>query len=186
MECADIAVAVLAAGRATRFGSDKLIAPLNGMPMGAHIAHTLAPMGFGWRFAVCASDAPIGAQYAAMGFDIIENSTPESGQAHSLHLALAAAERTGAAALLIVLADMPFVTSEHIARVAAQNSLAASHNGSISMPPALFPRDCWAALLATSGDRGATALLREARLVAARPEELRDIDLPADLPRPQA
>jgi molybdenum cofactor cytidylyltransferase len=181
---ADIAVAVLAAGQGRRFGADKLMADLDGVPVGLHIGRTLAPMEFGWRFAICARGSPIEQQYAALGFAVIENATPGSGQAGSLHLAVKAAGRTPASALLVVLADMPFVKAPHIARIAASKGLTASHNGNAPMPPALFPRSFWPELLATEGDTGARALFGGAKIVMAPPKELHDIDLPADLPRP--
>ncbi len=186
MECGDIAVAVLAAGRATRFGSDKLMVPINGVPMGAHIAKTLAPMGFGWRFAVCQSGAGLAHHFAAMDFAIIDNAEPEKGQAHSVHLAVQAAERTTAKGLLVTLADMPFVTRSHLASVAAGDGLAASSFGHSPMPPALFPRAAWPLLLATGGDAGARHLLRDAIIITGTPHELCDIDVVADLPRPQS
>jgi molybdenum cofactor cytidylyltransferase len=184
MECADIAVAILAAGRATRFGSDKLMVPVDGLPLGAHIAKTVAVMDFGSRFAICAVDAPIAEHYADIGFSILENETPESGQANSLHLAVEAAMATTAKALLVALADMPFVSRSHLAAVARTGNLAASTSGTSPMPPALFPREYWPALLATKGDAGARELLKTAHLVPAPLEQLRDIDVAADLPRP--
>lgn len=186
MECADIAVVVLAAGQAKRFGSDKLAEPLDGLPLGLHIAGTLAPMGFGWRFAVCQTGAALAQHFSAMDFAIIENVAPQDGQAHSLHLAVHAAERTNAKALLVMLADMPFVTRLHIAAVAGGDGLTASSYGNAPMPPALFPRGLWPLLLATNGDAGARALLRDAHLVTGTPDELRDIDVADDLPRPQS
>jgi molybdenum cofactor cytidylyltransferase len=182
MECADIAVAVLAAGQARRFGSDKLMADLGGVPLGAHIARTLSPMGFGWRFAVCAKGAPIAEQYAALGFSVIENLEPQKGQAHSLHLAVATAHETGAKALLVALADMPYVTPDHIGALTQEGGLAASYDGVNVMPPALFPRDTWPELLRTSGDSGARELLKHAKRVPAPTAILRDIDTRADLP----
>ena len=186
MECVDIAVAVLAAGQARRFGSDKLMADLGGIPLGAHIARTLAPMGFGWRFAVCQGGAELALHFEALDFDVIENTAPEAGQAHSLHLAVQAAERTDAEALLVVLADMPFVSRAHLAAVAAGDRLTASGNGKAPMPPALFPCAFWPALLASEGDKGARSVLREAQMILATSEELRDIDVAADLPRPKS
>lgn len=179
---ADIAVAVLAAGRGRRFGSDKLLVDLNGLPLGLHIGRTLAPIGFGWRFAVCAKNTPMATGYAELGFVPIANDDPEKGQAHSLHLAVGAAVATPAKALLVMLADMPFVSAEHLRLVAAAGMLTASSDGSAPMPPAYFPREIWPELLETSGDRGAAALLKSARLITAEPAMLRDIDAPADLP----
>ena len=186
MECADIAVAVLAAGQARRFGSDKLMVDLGGMPLGAHIAQTLAPMDFGWRFAVCQKGAALARYFEDLNFEVIENAAPHTGQAHSLHLAVQAAERTEAQALLVVLADMPFVSRAHLAAIAAGDGLTASSNGAAAMPPVLFPRAFWPALLAAEGDQGARSLLREAHLIGAQSEELRDIDVAADLPRPNS
>lgn len=185
MECAEIGVAVLAAGQSRRFGSDKLMADLGGIPLGAHIARTLAPMGFGWRFAVCQKGAALARNFEDLNFEVIENAAPDIGQAHSLHLAVEAAERTAAKALLVTLADMPFVSQPHLVAIAGGAGVTASSNGRVSMPPALFPRAFWPALRATEGDQGARILLREARLILASSEELRDIDVAGDLPRPQ-
>ena len=182
MDFADMAVAVLAAGQGRRFGSDKLLADLNGLPLGLHIGQTLAPISFGWRFAVCGKNTPMATGYAELGFAVIANNEPEKGQAHSLHLAVRAALSTPAKALLITLADMPFVSVEHVKCVVATGELTASSDGNAPMPPAYFPRETWPALLETSGDRGAAALLQSARLIVAAPARLRDIDTPADLP----
>ena len=180
---ADIAVAVLAAGQSKRFGSDKLMADLDGRPIGLHIVQTLVEMEFGWRFVVCPPHSPLEPYYRASGFAIVINENPEKGQARSLHLAVGAALPTDAKALLVVLADMPFVSSDHIADMIAayDGDIVASCDGSAPMPPAIFPHDTWPTLLATAGDAGARGLLKGAKLVAASPAELRDIDEPADL-----
>jgi molybdenum cofactor cytidylyltransferase len=185
MLSADIAVAVLAAGRSTRFGSDKLMVSMDGVPLGTTVAKRIAQMGFGWRFAICSENAPLVPYFTDMGFDVVANDLPEAGQAHSLHLAVQAAQQTAAKALLVTLADMPFVTRPHLAAVAAGQELTASSFGHAPMPPALFPRSVWPMLLATDGDAGARLLLRDAHLVTAPYDELRDIDVAADLPRPQ-
>ena len=179
---ADIAVAVLAAGQGSRFGSDKLMADLDGRPMCLHVAEMLGDMPFGWRFAVCSERAATLQHFSAAGFAIIENAAPEKGQSHSLHLAVRAAHTTEASALLVVLADMPSVTKRHIEKLLnAGEGIIASTSGERPMPPALFPRHVWPQLLATTGDAGARNLLREAKLVRAPASELRDIDVVADL-----
>ncbi len=186
MDGADIAVAVLAAGQGRRFGSDKLMADLDGTPMGLHIAQTLEPMAFGRRFAVCSKGAALMQHFSAAGFAIVTNDSPEVGQSYSLHLAVNAVETTEAQALLVILADMPFVTANHIAALVASydGGIVASTYGTAPMPPAIFPRASWPKLLTTTGDNGARALLTNAKLVAAPPAELRDIDVAADLPKP--
>jgi molybdenum cofactor cytidylyltransferase len=179
--CANNAVAVLGAGQGRRFGSDKLIADLEGMPLGLHIGQTLAPMGFGWRFLVCSKGAALSPHYATLGFTICDNDAPEIGQAHSLHLAVRAAMETSATALLITLADMPFVTAPHIKALMEKGDLATSFDGAQAMPPAFFPRAVWPQLLMVTGDQGARSLLQQARLIEAPALQLRDIDTPADL-----
>jgi molybdenum cofactor cytidylyltransferase len=182
MDCADIAVAILAAGRATRFGSDKLMVPLDGVPLGLHIAQTLAPMGFGWCFAVCRIHSPVAERYTALNFNVIRNPKAETGQSHSLHLAVAEAQKTVARGLLITLADMPFITACHIDAIIRTGSLAASDDGINVMPPAMFPRRMWPELWQTSGDTGARELFGQAKRIAASPHILRDIDMESDLP----
>ena len=184
MRAGDVAVALLAAGKGRRFGSDKLLAPIHGIPMGLHIARTLNKFDFAARFAVCGLGAPLEAEFERLGFQTLINENPQRGQASSLHIAVRAAERTNAQALLVVLADMPFVTPEHIQSVINIGALAASHDGSAAMPPALFPRAYWPSLSAAQGDRGGRALLSGAKIVHAPPSELRDIDVAADLPTP--
>lgn len=182
MACADIAVAVLAAGQGRRFGSDKLMVDLGGRPMGLHIAETLGAIPFGSRFAVCSTGAALLQHFARLGFAGIENSSPELGQSHSLHLAVSAAQATSADALLVVLGDMPFVTAAHIEKLLlAGNGIIASTWGNGPMPPALFPRAVWPEMLRTDGDAGARELLRNASLVHAPASELRDIDVAGDL-----
>ena len=184
--CADIAVAVLAAGQGKRFGSNKLMADLDGQPLGLHIAQTLKPMGFGRRFAICGKDAAISEHFSSADFAVIGNNRPEAGQAYSLHLAIHAAEATVTQALLVTLADMPFVSTKHIAALVAayDGDIIASTDGKTKMPPAIFPRDSWSMLLSTTGDAGARAMLKNAVLITAPSDELRDIDMAADLPNP--
>jgi molybdenum cofactor cytidylyltransferase len=185
MECGEIAVVVLAAGRSTRFGSDKLMVSIDGFPLGAHVGKVIAQIGFGWRFAICREDTPLVHYFEEMGFDVVANTAPEAGQAHSLHLAVQAAEQTDARALLVTLADMPFVTRQHLQAVAAEEALTASSDGRAPMPPAFFPRALWPQMLLAKGDTGARGLLGNAKLVSVSPQELRDIDVADDLPRAQ-
>lgn len=181
MAFADIAFVVLAAGVSARFGSDKLMVDLDGIPLGLHIGRTVSPMGFGWRYVVCGNNPALSDRYAALGFTVIANKMAKAGQAHSLHLAVQAALATPARALMVTLADMPFVPAAHIDAVARTGALTGSSNGLAVMPPALFPRDSWPGLLSTSGDRGAAAILQSAGKIEIASSFLRDIDVPADL-----
>jgi molybdenum cofactor cytidylyltransferase len=175
-------LALLAAGRSTRFGGSKLDAELWGKAVGLHAAEALAALPFLARVAVT-GDARL--DYAALGFEVVANADPERDQASSLRLAARHAIERKADAVLIVLADMPCVTAAHVrGLLAAADGAAAvvgSSDGGAPKPPALFGRDRLAELLAMTGDRGARDLIRAGRLVAASPAELVDIDTREEL-----
>lgn len=172
-----IVVAVLlAAGLSTRFGStDKISAPLNGQPLGLHAAHTLAELPLAHRFVV---SRPGNLDWQP--FDLIPNLAPKKGLSHSIALGVSAARQVGADAILLALADMPFVPAAHfkdvIDRYSGHASLIASINGDQRMPPALFGADWFSQLEALTGDRGARHLLDRAEIVHGLPGDLLDID----------
>ena len=183
MQAKDVAIVLLAAGNARRFGADKLMADFEGAPLGARVAHELASVAAAAHFAVCQPAAIIAAHYTRLGFDIVDNPNPGIGLSGSLHLAVEAALRTDAQALLIALADMPFVQATHVEALiaACTDNVVASFDGNKSMPPAIFPRSHWPELLATVGDAGARHILAHAEKIAAPAGILRDIDTPHDL-----
>ncbi|MCW2362405.1 MULTISPECIES: NTP transferase domain-containing protein [Sphingobium] len=181
-----LAVALLAAGRSTRFGAaDKLAADLGGRALigwaaeagrTVEAAHHLlvAPAGVDWG-----SHAP--------GYRLVVNSRPEAGMAHSLGLAAAAAQEAGASALMVLLADMPFVTAEHLDAVLGQfatdgaSAVFSCSPEGVAQPPALFPARAFADLQALEGDRGAQGLATGSALVNADARLLLDVDTPEDL-----
>lgn len=173
---------LLAAGLSRRFGAgDKLLANVNGRPLAAYIAATLAGMDFAHRIAICRScDGPLAELIAANGFTIVANPDTAEGQASSLRLGVAAAQSRGAETILVCLADMPFVTQAHLGALIAlgRDSFAASipDDGGPASPPAAFNRRHFAALLAMQGDKGARDLLRQAPTVTCPARELADFD----------
>ncbi len=183
MDAGDVAIAVLAAGKASRFGSDKLMAQLDGVPLGILGAQRLAMLPSAGHIAVCQPSAAIAAQYASLGYAIVENPGADEGLSGSLHLAVKAASGTQAKAILVLLADMPFVDAGHVQRLiaACDGDIIASSDGKHNMPPAIFPRPTWPLLLATKGDSGARDFLANAQILIAPDGMLRDIDTPDDL-----
>lgn len=183
MQAKDVAIVLLAAGNARRFGADKLMADFEGAPLGARAAHELVSIAASAHFAVCQPDALIAAHYQRLGFDIVENPNPGIGLSGSLHLAVEAALRTDAQALLIALADMPFVQATHVEALmaACTVNVVASFDGHQPMPPAIFPRSHWPDLLATVGDAGARHILAGAEKLTAPAGTLCDIDTADDL-----
>ena len=180
-----IVAAVLAAGLATRFGTDKLLHPLHGKPLAAHIADTLASLPFAHRLAVVAADhSERSGLFSQRGFAIAENDDPARGLASSLALAAAWAQRHDADALLICLADMPYITADHLARLIAageDNDVIATEANGVRSPPAIFSRALLPQLLTLTGDRGARDLITNAALVVAPPALVKDVDTPGDL-----
>lgn len=183
MQAKDVAIVLLAAGNARRFGADKLMADFEGRPLGARAAHELVSVAAAAHFAVCQPDALIAAHYKRLGFDIVENPRADLGLSGSLHLAVDAAMRTDAQALLIALADMPFVQAAHVETLiaACTDNVVASFDGHQPMPPAIFPRSHWPDLLATVGDAGARHILAGAEKLTAPAGTLCDIDTADDL-----
>ena len=182
---------LLAAGAATRFGSDKLS---HRLPHGVTIAvqaarhlHSVVPTVF-------ASVKP-GADRLADSLSeyceivVCENAAP--GMGASLACAARAAGR--ADGYIVALADMPFVRSTSIAAVrdalASGAPLAAPYFRAQRGHPVGISGVFFDELLAARGDEGARALLadNENRLVkipVGDPGVIRDIDTPGDLTPP--
>lgn len=183
MDFARFAVAIMAAGQSSRFGGNKLETLLDGKMLGLAIAETLVPLGFGARFAVTsAQNEKLALNLAGLEFQIIGNPDPGAGLSGSIKLAAMAALNTDTDALMICLADMPFVNSACI------NAMIASYDGEplivtdghVTSPPAILPRRLWASLSKLEGDAGARALLANARRVMVQKGVLRDIDVRED------
>jgi len=100
-----------------------------------------------------------------------------------------AAVPTSAAAIVVILPDMPFVTASMIGAVveryrATGLPVVVSRYGETEAPPTLFDRSLFAELLSIVGDRSARQVARrhehEAAVVAWPAEALRDLDVAGD------
>lgn len=180
-----IVAVVLAAGASRRFGGDKLLHALGGKPLAAHIADTLGAIKLDHRLAVCpAGDAIRAELFAARGFEVVVNDDPGRGMASSLALGAGRAIALGATAMLVCLADMPYVTADHLAALIAAiegSDVVATEAGGTRSPPAGFTAKVLPELTRLTGDHGARRLLRSAAVVTASPELVRDIDRPSGL-----
>ena len=180
-----VAVVVLASGLSTRFGdADKLMSPLNGYPLGAYVADTFAS--HPRKFAVIGM-AQTDRCGLFPGWPIIWNARPEDGQGETLALAARRIMDTDAAAMLILLADMPFITFKHMHALIenAQNAdVAISTDGKTQSPPALFRRSVLPKLAGLTGDKGAKQMLsafRDLVKISVTAKALLDVDTVADL-----
>ncbi|ODT60647.1 MULTISPECIES: nucleotidyltransferase family protein [Paracoccus] len=174
---------LLAAGASRRFGpSDKLLATVAELPLIAHAAQAMRATALDDRIVVISNPA---LTPWLDGFRIVL--IPQGQQSDSLRAGLAAAGDPDR--LLIALGDMPDVTAAHLTAIVdrtADGLPSSSHDGSVPLPPACFPRDWLLRLAQLTGDQGAGRLLRDLapdRSVPA-PGLLRDIDMPDQISAP--
>ena len=189
MDSDAVLVALLAAGRATRFGGGKLDAPCAGKPVGCWVVEAVEAAGLAPGVCVTGPAAPRFLA-GAVGWSRIVNRQPEEGLGGSLAVAARAAQARNSAAMLVVLADMPLVTPLLLGRLVSGGRAAATdHGGGRPGVPALIPRALFSRLAGARGDQGAAKLLAGLAglaLVAPAAQELLDIDTPADLARAEA
>jgi CTP:molybdopterin cytidylyltransferase MocA len=184
---------VLAAGAATRFGSTKALAILDGRPMLEHVLDTartagLAPVIVVLGAAAAEIDAAIGWRTEHRIF----NPEPERGLASSLRLGLAAIEEQapGEDATVIFLGDQPRTDPQVVGRLLAAGAspmhpiVAPRYAGGGGPNPLLLHRSAYGLARLAAGDHGLGPVL------VAHPELVRyvevpgtnpDVDTPADL-----
>jgi molybdenum cofactor cytidylyltransferase len=173
-------IVILAAGTARRMGSQKLLLPIDGRPM---IAHVLAAAA-GWPLLVVTGvevEPLLGPPLRT-----VRNSAPERGMSHSLQLADAAIARSEPIAVL--LADLPDITPAAVAAVLDAYDEAVDvvvpRAGETFVHPVVFgPRARHKIAALPDGDtirslRDDPSLRR--RIVPADRSALTDIDTPAD------
>jgi CTP:molybdopterin cytidylyltransferase MocA len=174
-----LAIAILAAGAATRFGGGKLDADCAGKPLGCWALEAALALPHERLAVVVADPAP----EFTRGRELIVNDRASEGLGTSA--AMAARWAKGSDGLLILLADMPLVSADTLRKLAVAGGPAAvAYSGNRPGAPACFPASLFPALEALSGDEGAARVLRglpDVRLVETAPEELRDVDRPEDL-----
>jgi molybdenum cofactor cytidylyltransferase len=183
--------AVLAAGSSRRFGRHKLLETVNGKPLVRHtaeIARTVCGdrsiLVTGYESAAVSAAAGDAPQY------LIVNDRHEQGMGGSIALAARSVSHV-ADALILLFADQPLVTAQHVETLVATwsgapDQIVATAFAATVGPPVLFPRGAFDALGRLSGDAGAKSVLRDPRFdVRTVPFEAAaiDIDTPADLER---
>ncbi len=186
---------LLAAGASSRFGATKQLAALQGEPMlrrAARIAlgcgRPLLVLGGAHAESVepCLQDLPLCWRVHRGWIDGL-------GSSIACAITLVQREWPQASGVLLMLADQPLVDLTLLQRLLKIHAdhpadIAAADYGGRHGPPALFPRDCFAALAALQGDRGAQALLldppRPLHSVPA-PQAAFDIDWPQDYQQAQ-
>jgi molybdenum cofactor cytidylyltransferase len=184
---------LLAAGSATRFGSDKLLHLLpHGVPIAVQSARHLRAVFEGDVFAVVRPDAKdLSALFEKEGCHVVPCERAADGMGASLACAVRAAD--AADAYLVALADMPFIRPSSIAAVRDEllkgAALAAPYFRARRGHPVGISSRFRGELARLQGDEGAKALLAHrsaeiSKVPVGDPAVLRDIDTPGDLAPP--
>ncbi|HZT48179.1 MAG TPA: nucleotidyltransferase family protein [Hyphomicrobiaceae bacterium] len=175
-----VAAIILAAGRSTRMGANKLLADVGGAPMVRVVAQAVLASAARPVLVVTGHQADeVRAALAGLEVKCVANPDFAQGLATSLKAGLRAVP-SDADGVLVVLGDMPRVTSEHLDRLSA--AFAASGGSAVVVPthegrrgnPVLWPRALFAGMLALDGDAGAR------RLLATHAARVREVDLATD------
>ncbi len=187
-----IAALVLAAGASRRFGGQKLLHPVRGVPLARRSVERVLAAGPELTIVVVGCDADA-MRHALAGLDveIVRNPHPEEGLSSSLRAGLAVVP-SNALAVLVALGDQPIDRDEVIPAIVSRFGgddsaiVAPRYRGEQGLP-VLFARSMFAELEAVTGDQGARSVIR------ANPSRVAyvdfdfpmppDVDTPADLER---
>lgn len=175
-----IACIVLAAGRSTRMGANKLLADLGGRPLLRHAVEAALASRARPVLVVTGHQADE-VRTALAGLDVAFVANPDFalGLASSLKAGLRAVP-TECAGALVLLGDMPRITAAHLdalmavfASGAAPGIVVPVHQGQRGNP-VLWPADLFGEMLALDGDAGARGLM------GTHASRVREIDLGTD------
>ena len=162
---------LMASGAGRRFGSNKLLSAVEGVPLHRRAMAALAPAGSGRG----------------------GGGSPKPGGRIAASIRLGVAAMDGMDGALFAVCDQPWLTTESVRRLldafsdAGDAICALSWRGTRGSP-VIFPACFFGELAALTGATGGSAVLRRhperLRLVeASSPRELMDVDTPADLSR---
>ena len=157
-----VEVIILAAGGSRRMGEQKLLKKLAGKAIVRRAVETALASRAARVTVVVGSDAErVRAELADLPVHIVENRNWESGQGSSVACGVSALGDCGAAILMV--ADQPFVTAEHLNRLmdawaSERARIYASAVGGVQGNPTLFDAELFPELMALSGDKGARQL----------------------------
>ncbi|MEM6623716.1 MAG: molybdopterin-binding/glycosyltransferase family 2 protein [Pseudomonadota bacterium] len=188
-----VAALLLAAGASSRMqGRDKLLETVDGMPLLRTLAKRLRASGVERTLCVLrAEDTDRRAAIADLGLGVVTNAQAAEGMGTSIAVGVAALG-DDVDAVLIVLGDMPEISSHHIDRLIAgfdpaegRAIVRAVTPDGTSGHPVLFGRRFFEVLMGLAGDQGARVILREhpdfvVDIVLDGAAALADLDTPQD------
>lgn len=186
-----IAGIVLAAGTSRRFGSQKLLASVGGVPLVRRSVERLLEASLHEIVVVLGSDATaVGAALAGLRVRTVTNAAYATGMGSSLRAGVEAL-RPATDAALVALGDQPGVGADIVdclvERYRADGSpiVAPVYRGGLRGNPVLFDRSLFEELRAVTGDEGGRSVVardpRRVALVEFAREMPGDVDVPEDL-----
>ena len=173
----EIHALLLAAGNASRFGSAKQLAPLDGVALVRRAASAMLEASLPLTVVTGAYADEVAAVLAGLPLTFIRNDDWERGMGSSLGFGFRHLLAGDSQAALVCLADQPRVQSAQLLRLVeawrtAPEKMAAAAYGQAVGPPCLFPRRWYEELSRWSGPQGARKLLER------HPEELLRVEMP--------
>ena len=178
---------MLAAGNSRRFGSNKLLYEIGGVPMYLRTLHKLqkAASELGnCEIIVVTQYEEIASKAQESGIRVLINSHPERGISSSMQIGLAAAKES--AACLFIVSDQPWLTTETIVNLV--HKFQSEHKGMACTllndktgNPCIFSRKYYQELQEITGDKGGKQIINRhpedvAYLEIEDAKELVDVD----------
>lgn len=163
---------VLAAGKSLRMGRDKLSLPVGKKLLGSFVFESALQSALEKVIVVTAANdtpawitSPFFEQPSREKWVHVKSEYSHLGQAHSLQCGIRAAQTYEPAAVMILLADQPFVGMDMINHLinyycVSQTSYVAACFEGILRPPVIFSEGWFKELMGLKGDEGARKLLR--------------------------
>ncbi|MDP3735745.1 MAG: nucleotidyltransferase family protein [Hyphomonadaceae bacterium] len=186
------AVIMLASGLSRRYGyRDKLLEDLNGKHLMEHAAGVIVGTDALVRVAVCPADRKEIGERLIDRFVVAVNKKPKAGLGHSIAVGVDVALKFKPDAVLLCMADMPFIEEWMLhgllAYLGGSKGADIVHSGDTIgvRPPTAFSSACFDALARLDGDDGAKRVIGQGGfnvLAAAAPAPLlADVDTKDDL-----
>lgn len=178
---------LMAAGNASRFNANKLMADFRGKPLIRYAMEAIAQYGFD-QIVVVTQYPQIEAMAGEFGFDCIRNEYPEWGASYTIRLGTQALQDCDG--VLYMVSDQPQLTAESVRHIVetwkqTPDCVIAPASGERTGNPCIFPQKLFAALMALEGDVGGKKVIRQhpelLRTVQIEAEQLFDCDTPEAL-----
>jgi CTP:molybdopterin cytidylyltransferase MocA len=179
---------VLAAGASTRLGEPKQLVLLGGETLLERAVRTCVEAGLKPVIVVLGANATqVAARCDLRAAEVVRCERWAEGMGQSIAVGIGAAQEAGARSAVVLTADMPFVSAEHLAMLSRKREdVRASNYAGRNGVPAHFPQSMFGELMSLHGDAGARALLSEATCVPLSAEQALDVDTKDDLVKVRA